>query len=110
MGDPATNREELAEAFDRLVRAGKVLYVGITDMPFWQFATAYFYAERNGLAQFASVQNHYNLLWRDDESELLPVCRAPGIGLISFIPMARGFLCRRARRPDPTPARGAKTH
>src|SRR5580692_6466758 len=107
--DKSTNLEEMAEAFDHLVRAGKVLYVGITDMPFWQFATAYFHAERNGLAQFASVQNHYNLLWREDERELLPFCRAQGIGLIPYSPMARGFLCGRARRLDPTRTERAKT-
>lgn len=107
--DPATNLEEMMEAFDQLMRTGKVLYVGITDMPFWQFATAYFYAERNGLAQFASVQNHYNLLWRDDERDLLPFCRAQGIGLIPYSPMARGFLCGRARRNDPTKTERAKT-
>lgn len=78
-------------------------------MPFWQFATAYFHAERNGLAQFSSVQNHYNLLWREDERELLPFCRAQGIGLISYSPMARGFLCERARRVDPTRTERAKT-
>jgi aryl-alcohol dehydrogenase-like predicted oxidoreductase len=107
--DPAANLEEMVEAFDHLVRAGKVLYVGITDMPFWQFATAYFHAERNGLARFASVQNHYNLLWRDDERELLPFCRAQGIGLIPYSPMARGFLCGRAQRLDPTRTERAKT-
>ncbi len=107
--DPTTNLEEMMEAFDHLVRAGKVLYTGITDMPFWQFATAYFHAERNGLAQFASVQNHYNLLWREDERELLPFCRARGIGLIPYSPMARGFLCERARRVDPTRTERAKT-
>jgi aryl-alcohol dehydrogenase-like predicted oxidoreductase len=107
--DKTTNLEEMTEAFDHLVRAGKVLYVGITDMPFWQFATAYFHAERNGLAQFASVQNHYNLLWREDERELLPFCRAQGIGLIPYSPMARGFLCGRARRLDATRTERAKT-
>ena len=107
--DPASNLEEMMEAFDHLVRSGKVLYTGITDMPFWQFATAYFHAERNGLAQFSSVQNHYNLLWREDERELLPFCRAQGIGLISYSPMARGFLCERARRVDPTRTERAKT-
>lgn len=107
--DPTTNLEELVEAFDHLVRSGKVLYAGITDMPFWQFATAYFYAERHGLAQFVSVQNHYNLLWRDDERELLPFCRAQGIGLIPYSPMARGFLCGRARRQDPSRTERAKT-
>jgi 1-deoxyxylulose-5-phosphate synthase len=107
--DPATNLEEMTEAFDHLVRAGKVLYIGITDMPFWQFATAYFHAERSGLAQFASVQNHYNLLWREDERELLPFCRAQGIGLIPYSPMARGFLCGRARRNESTRTERAKT-
>ena len=107
--DPTTNLEEMTEAFDHLVRSGKVLYVGITDMPFWQFATAYFHAERNGLARVVSVQNHYNLIWREDERELLPFCRAQGIGLIPYSPMARGFLCGRARRLDPTRTERAKT-
>lgn len=107
--DPATNLEEMMEAFDHLVRSGKVLYIGITDMPVWQFATAQFYAERNGLARFVSVQNHYNLLWRQDERELMPFCRAQGIGLIPYSPMARGFLCGRARRVDPTRTERAKT-
>ena len=83
----------MVEAFDHLVRVGKVLYVGITGMPFWQFATAYLHAERRGLARFVAVQNHYYLLWREDERELLPFCRAQGIGLIPYSPMARGFLC-----------------
>lgn len=107
--DPATNLEEMMEAFDHLVRSGKVLYIGITDMPVWQFATAQFYAERNGLARFVSVQNHYNLLWRQDERELVPFCLAQGIGLIPYSPMARGFLCGRARRVDPTRTERAKT-
>lgn len=107
--DPATNLEEMVEAFDRLVRAGKVLYAGITDMPFWQFANSYFDAERRGLAQFASVQNHYNLLWRDDERELLPFCRARDIGVIPYSPMARGFLCGRPRREEATRTERAKT-
>jgi 1-deoxyxylulose-5-phosphate synthase len=107
--DRAANLEEMVEAFDRLVRAGKVLYAGITDMPFWQFATAYFDAERRGLAQFASVQNHYNLLWREDERDLLPFCRARGIGVIPYSPMARGFLCGRGRREDMARTERAKT-
>lgn len=107
--DPTTNLEEMTEAFDHLVRSGKVLYVGIIDMPFWQFATAYFHAQQHGLAKFASVQNHYNLLWREDERELLPFCRAQGIGLIPYSPIARGFLCSRARRQDPTKTERAKT-
>lgn len=107
--DSGTNLEEMVEAFDRLVQAGKVLYVGITDMPFWQFATAYFDAQRRDLAQFVSVQNHYNLLWREDERELLRFCRAQGIGVVPYSPMARGFLCGRARREDTTRTERAKT-
>jgi aryl-alcohol dehydrogenase-like predicted oxidoreductase len=99
----------MVEPFDHLVRAGKVLYVGITDIPFWQFATAYFHAEKNGFARFVSVQNHYNLLSREDERDLLPFCRAHGIGLIPYSPMARGFSLRPRRRQDPTRTERAKT-
>lgn len=96
--DPRTNLEEMMHAFHDLVRTGKVLYIGITDMPFWQFATAQLYAVHNGLTPFASVQNHYNLIWREDERELMPFCRAQGIGLIPYSPMGRGYLCGRRRR------------
>jgi 1-deoxyxylulose-5-phosphate synthase len=98
--DPATNIEEMMQAFHDLVRAGKVLYIGITDMPFWQFATAHLYAVHNGLTPFAAVQNHYNLIWREDERDLFPFCRANGIGLIPYSPMGRGYLCGRQRRTE----------
>ena len=98
--DPATNLAEMMEAFNDLVRTGKVIYIGITDMPFWQFATAHFHAVQHGLARFVSVQNHYNLIWREDERELLPFCRAQGIGLIPYSPMARGWLCNRKRKTE----------
>ncbi len=107
--DPAANLEEMMRALDDAVRAGKVLYLGITDMPFWRFATAQLFAKHNGLARFTSVQNHYNLLWREDERELLPFCRAEGIGLIPYSPIARGFLVGRARRSDPTKTERAKS-
>lgn len=107
--DSVANLEELIEAFGHLVRGGKVLYVGITDMPFWQFATAFFHAQHNGVARFVSVQNHYNLLWREDERDLLPFCRAQGIGLIPYSPMARGFLCGRARRQETTRTERARS-
>ncbi len=107
--DPATNLAEMMDTLDDLVRAGKVLYIGVTDMPFWQFATAYFHAVQHGLARFVSVQNHYNLIWREDERELLPFCRAQGTGLIPYSPMARGFLCGRARRTEPTKSERART-
>jgi aryl-alcohol dehydrogenase-like predicted oxidoreductase len=107
--DPATDLAEMMDAFDDLVRSGKVLYVGITDMPFWQFALAQAHAARLGRTRFASVQDHYNLLWREDERELLPYCRAEGIGLIPYSPMARGFLCGRARRVEGSRTERAKT-
>lgn len=101
--DASTNLEEMAEAFDALVRAGKVLYVGITDMPAWQFAKSLYHQRHNGLAQFVSAQNHYNPIWREDERELIPLCRAEGVGLIPYSPMGRGYLCGSARRTtEPT--------
>jgi aryl-alcohol dehydrogenase-like predicted oxidoreductase len=100
--DPATNLQEMMHAFHDLVRSGKVLYIGITDMPLWQFATAHLYAKHSGLTPFASVQNHYNPIWREDERELMPFCRAEGIGLIPYSPMGRGYLCGRARRHPKT--------
>lgn len=96
--DAGTNLEEMMDAFHDLVRSGKVLYVGITDIPFWQFATAHLHAVHNGLTPFSSVQNHYNPIWREDERELFPFCRAHGIGLLPYSPMGRGFLCGRLRR------------
>src|SRR5258708_8839203 len=91
--DVTTDLDELAEAFDAIVRAGKALYVGITDMPAWQLAKAYYLQAQRGLARFASVQNHYNAIWREDERELMPLARAEQLGLISYSPMGRGFLC-----------------
>jgi aryl-alcohol dehydrogenase (NADP+) len=96
--DSRTNLEEMMQAFHDVVRAGKVLYIGITDMPFWQFATAHLYAVHNRLTPFTAVQNHYNLIWREDERDLLPFCQAHGIGMIPYSPMARGYLCGGQRR------------
>lgn len=100
--NPATNLEEMVDAFDALVRSGKILYAGITDIPFWQFATAELFAKHEGRARFVSVQNHYNPIWREDERDLMPFCRAQGIALISYSPMGRGFLCGRERRDPKT--------
>src|ERR1041385_6905560 len=100
--DPSTNLEEMADAFDALVRSGRVLYLGITDMQAWQFAKAIYHQKYRGLAQFVSVQNHYNAIWREDERGLMPLCRAEGIGLIPYSPMARGNLCGTERRTGTT--------
>jgi aryl-alcohol dehydrogenase-like predicted oxidoreductase len=96
--DPSTDIDEMIDAFDALVRSGRVLYLGITDMPAWQFAKAYYHQKLRGLSRFVAVQNHYNPIWREDERELMPLCRAEGIGLIPYSPMARGYLCGAARR------------
>lgn len=88
-----TEIDEMVEAFDSLVRAGKVLYVGATDMPTWQFAKAVYGARHTGRAAFVSMQHHYNALWREDERETLPFCRAERIGIVPYSPLGRGFLC-----------------
>lgn len=96
--DASTDLEEMIEAFDALVKSGRVLHVGITDMPAWQFAKCYFSQKFRGLSPFVSVQNHYNPIWREDERELMPLCRNETIALIPYSPMARGFLCGPGRR------------
>lgn len=97
-----TDLEEVVAAFDDLVRSGKILYAGVTILPVWQFVTCVVTARERGLAPFVSVSNHYNLLWREDERELLPFCRSTGIGVLSHSPFARGLLCGRARRTEGT--------
>ncbi len=95
--DPATEIDEMVAAFDDLVRSGIVLYIGATDMPCWQFAKSVYSARLRGLHAFVSMQNHYNLVWREDEREMIPFCGAEGIGLLPYSPLARGFLCGPAR-------------
>jgi aryl-alcohol dehydrogenase-like predicted oxidoreductase len=84
--------EEVISAFDYLVRSGKVRYVGATDMPVWKFAKFYYSARLAGLEPFRSMQHHYNLVWREHESELIPLCEAEGIGLLPYSPLGRGYL------------------
>ena len=107
--DPSANIEELVEALDHLVRTGKVLYVGATDMPAWRFVKAVCHAKANGLAHFVSMQSHYNLVWREDEREMFPFCRAEGIGLLPYSPAARGFLSGQDRRADGGQTERART-
>ena len=92
--DPATPIEETLEALDDVVRAGKALYVGASSMHAWQFAQALAASERHGWARFATMQNHLNLLYREEEREMLPLCQAEGIGVIPWSPLARGRLTR----------------
>jgi aryl-alcohol dehydrogenase-like predicted oxidoreductase len=84
--------EETLDALDAVVASGKVRYVGATDMPVWQFAKFVYEAKRLGRHGFSTMQHHYNLVWREHESELIPMCRAEGIGLLPYSPIARGFL------------------
>jgi aryl-alcohol dehydrogenase-like predicted oxidoreductase len=90
--DPETPMEETLEALDEVVRAGKALYVGASSMFAWQFAQMLALSEANGWARFVTMQNHYNLLYREEEREMNPLCVAEGVGLIPWSPLARGVL------------------
>jgi len=90
--DPETPIEETLDALDALVRAGKVLHIGASSMFAWQFARMLDLSERRGWARFATMQNHYNLLYREEEREVIPLCVAEGIGIIPWSPLARGVL------------------
>src|SRR5262249_34886729 len=97
--DDETPIEETLSALNDLVRQGKVRYLGASSMYAWQFARALYLADRFGFARFVSMQNHYNLAYREEEREMLPLCRAEGIGVIPWSPLARGFLAGN-RRPE----------
>ena len=90
--DSETPIEETLDALDDVVRAGKARYIGASSMFAWQFAKALHVSDSRGLSRFVSMQNHYNLVYREEEREMIPLCRAEGIGLIPWSPMARGFL------------------
>jgi 1-deoxyxylulose-5-phosphate synthase len=89
---PDTNIEETLETLDWLITTGKVRYVGATDMPVWQFAKFVYGSKDRGVKAFSSMQHHYNLVWREHEAELIPMCQAEGIGMLPYSPLARGFL------------------
>ena len=84
--------EETLQALDSLVRAGKVRYLGASSMAAWQFAKALFLQKEHGWHRFVSMQNHYNLVYREEEREMNPLCIDQGVGLIPWSPLARGFL------------------
>ncbi len=90
--DPTTPVEETLAALDAAVRAGKVLHVGASSMFAWQLAKMLHASDRLGLARFATMQNHYNLVYREEEREVNPLCRDEGLGLLPWSPLARGFL------------------
>jgi aryl-alcohol dehydrogenase-like predicted oxidoreductase len=90
--DPRTPIEETMEALNDIVRAGKARYIGASSMFAWQFAKAQHTAERHGWAKFVSMQNHYNLVYREEEREMIPLCLDQGVGCIPWSPLARGML------------------
>ena len=92
--DDATPIEETMEALHDLVKAGKTRYIGASTMYAWQFAKALYVAEKNHWTRFVSMQNFVNLIYREEEREMLPLCKAEGIGVIPWSPLARGRLAR----------------
>ncbi|OUE27366.1 aldo/keto reductase [Clavibacter michiganensis] len=92
--DPATPLEETLEALDDLVRAGKVRYLGASSMDAWRFSKALHLQRANGWARFVTMQDHYNLVNREEEREMLPLCADGGIGSLPWSPLARGRLTR----------------
>ena len=92
--DPETPIEETLEALHDAVKAGKVRYIGASSMHAWQFAKALYLADRHGWTRFVSMQNHYNLLYREEEREMMGLCLAEGVGVLPWSPLARGRLAR----------------
>jgi 1-deoxyxylulose-5-phosphate synthase len=90
--DRETPIEETMEALHDVVRAGKARYIGASSMYAWQFARMQHVAERHGWTRFVSMQNHYNLLYREEEREMIPLCVEDGVGVIPWSPLARGWL------------------
>ncbi len=98
--DYDTPIEETMEALHDVVKSGKARYIGASSMYAWQFAKAQYIAERNSWTKFISMQNHYNLVYREEEREMNPLCRDQGVGLIPWSPLARGFLAGNRRKQD----------
>ncbi|MDH6213843.1 aldo/keto reductase [Streptomyces pseudovenezuelae] len=92
--DPHTPIEETMEALHDVVKAGKARYIGASSMYAWQFSKMQYTAERHGWTKFVSMQNHYNLLYREEEREMLPLCADQGVGALPWSPLARGRLTR----------------
>lgn len=105
--DPHTPLEETLDALDHLVTQGKVRYLGASSMYAWQFMQALGLAERKGWARFVAMQNLYNLLYREEEREMAPLCAAEGVGMIPWSPLARGLLSRPAGAAQPTERSGS---
>jgi aryl-alcohol dehydrogenase (NADP+) len=107
--DYETPIEETIQALHDVVRAGKALYIGASSMYAWQFAKMLYKADEMGCTRFATMQNHYNLVYREEEREMLPLCKAEGIGVIPWSPLARGFLAGNRKKADFGETSRAKT-
>lgn len=107
--DYQTPIEETIEALTDVVKAGKARYIGGSSMFAWQFAKMLFTSDERGLARFVTMQNHYNLIYREEEREMIPLCRDQGIGLLPWSPLARGFLAGNRRKQDFGETSRAKT-
>ncbi len=104
--DPHTPIDEMLSALDLLVRQGKVRYLGASSTTAWQFAQSLSLSERHGWARFVTMQNHYNLLYREEEREMIPLCEAEGVAVIPWSPLARGLLA--GTRKSPTDAQSTR--
>jgi 1-deoxyxylulose-5-phosphate synthase len=107
--DSTTPMEETLEALTDVINQGKALYLGASSMYAWQFAKFLYLADQHGYARFITMQNHYNLVYREEEREMNPLCRAEGVGLIPWSPLARGFLAGNRRPEDKGETVRAKT-
>jgi len=107
--DYETPIEETLHVLDEVIKAGKARYIGASSMFAWQFAKLLYTADRLGLTRFATMQNHYNLIYREEEREMIPLCLEEGIGLIPWSPLARGFLAGNRRKEDYGETLRAKT-
>jgi aryl-alcohol dehydrogenase (NADP+) len=106
--DNATPIEETMEALHDVVKAGKARYIGASSMYTWQFVKAQYIADQHGWTRFVSMQDHYNLVYREEEREMIPYCLSEGIGVIPWSPLARGFLAgnrTRAKADETTRSR-----
>ncbi len=98
--DTETPIEETLEALHDVVKAGKARYIGASSMYAWQFTKALYLADQHGWTRFVAMQNHYNLVYREEEREMIPLCQAEGIGIIPWSPLARGFLTGSRKRDE----------
>ncbi len=107
--DPLTPIEETMEALEDVVRSGKARYIGASSMYAWQFAKAQAVAERRGWTRFVSMQNHYNLIYREEEREMIPLCADQGVAVMPWSPLARGRLAGNRDERDRPLTRRAQT-